>query len=241
MKTFTTIAMVAVVAATLAACSAQSPAVQSAEPEPLPTAFVATNGAEWTAAIEAGDIDALTSLVDEYGALAVIDGRTALQIAADAGNAEAVVLLAQSGADLTARDERDSSAWTAMHFAANSDCGPCVEALIAAGEDPGRKDRAQPSRAPIHVAASVGATEALVALLDAGVDVDSLDGASGHALLWAAYYGQTEAAQLLLDHGSDPTLVDGSTHNASTRAAGQGFDDLAALLAASIEEWESTA
>jgi ankyrin repeat protein len=111
--------------------------------------------------------------------------------------------------------------------------------LIDAGADPDVKDRFQPGRAAIHVAASVNSTVALAALLEGGVEVDALDNGSGHALMWAAYYGQTEAAQVLLDHGADPTLVDGSQNNASERAAGQGHDELAALLAAAIEEREA--
>jgi 26S proteasome non-ATPase regulatory subunit 10 len=184
---------------------------------------------------------ALGALVDAAGALAIIDERPALHIAADAANGEAVALLIERGADLNARDARDRTSWTALHFAANSDCGPCIDALLAAGADPDVKDRFQPGRAAIHVAASVNATRALAALIDGGVAVDALDGGSGHALMWAAYYGQTEAAQVLLDYGADPTLVDGSGNNPSTRAAGQGHDDLAALLASAIEQWESAA
>lgn len=228
---------VTLLAATLAACSAEAPSL-SGEPQPAPTDFVATNGDEWTAAIESGDIEALGALVDAQGPLAVIDDRTALQIAADAANADAVALLVERGADMRATDKRERAAWTAMHFAANSDCGACIEALLAAGDNPTRKDRGQPGRAPIHIAASVGSLNALRALLDGGVEVDLLDGGAGHALMWAAYYGQTDAAQLLLEYGSDPTLVDGTRMNASERAAGEGHDELAALLAEAIVAWE---
>lgn len=237
MKTFIAIPVAALAIATLAACSAPATPTSSAVPDVSPTPFTATNGEEWTTAIVSGDIDALTSLVDEYGALAIIDERTALHIAADAANPEAVALLVEAGADVDARDARERTNWTAIHFAANSDCGPCIDVLLEAGADPKDKDRFQPGRAAIHVAASVNATEALAALLNGGVEVDALDNGSGHALMWAAYYGQTEAAQFLLDHGADPTLTDGSGHNPSTRAAGQGHDALAELLADAIEQW----
>jgi ankyrin repeat protein len=241
MKKLTFPVAAALAAVALASCSTQSPQTPSPSPETTPTPFVAENGDAWMQAINGEDLDALGTLVEESGALAIIDGRTALQIAADAANAEAVALLVDAGADLDARDTRERTAWTALHFAANSDCGPCVATLIAAGADSDAKDRFQPGRAPIHVAASVGATEALTALLDAGIEVDSFDNGSGHALMWAAYYGQTEAAQVLLDRGADPTIVDGSGNNASTRAAGQGHEELAALLAEAIEGWDSGA
>ena len=237
MKTFIAVPVAALAIATLAACSAPTPPSNATSPVASPTPFTATNGEEWTVAIVSDDMETLTALVDEYGALAIIDERTALHIAADAANVEAVALLVEAGADLEARDARERTNWSAIHFAANSDCGPCIDVLMEAGADPNAKDRFQPGRAAIHVAASVNATEALAALLNGGVEVDALDNGSGHALMWAAYYGQTEAAQFLLANGSEPTLTDGSGHNPSTRAAGQGHDALAEILADAIEQW----
>jgi hypothetical protein len=222
----------------LAGCASSPPQAAPSQAAVIPTPFAVADEAAWQSAIDADDVDAVLALIEADGApTAIIDGRVALSAAAMAGSAEVMSALILAGSPVDIADDHQV---TALHHAAAVNCAICIAVLIEAGADPLKRDRILPYRSPIHVAAAEGATDAVAALIDAGVPADTLDGANGHALLWAAYGGHTETALYLLEKGADPTLVDGSTNNASTRAAGQGHDELAALLADAITAWEAS-
>lgn len=247
MRVRVTLALTGLCVGALAACSAAAPAasptgtpITSSSPSASPTPYVVAEASEWTTAMESDDTQELSALIDATGPTAIIDGRPALSIAADAGNADAVAILVEAGADVEIRDERERSKWTALHFATNANCVPCMETLIAAGADPLHRDSFFPARGPMHIAASVGAIDALELLLASGVEVDTFDGAGGHALLWAAFKGQTDTAVFLLEQGADPTIVDGSRNNAAQRATGAGHEELGLLLEEAIDDWQAS-
>ena len=77
-----------------------------------------------------------------------------------------------------------------------------VKALIAQGVD---VDALEPSGdAPLVMAAYLGHSDIVKALLEAGADVRAVDpGMRATALHAAAYAGRTEAARLLIQHGID--------------------------------------
>lgn len=148
---------------------------------------------------------------------------------------EVDALLAEPGAAQWI-DTIDTTGMTALLYAADAADAVAVGHLLDAGADPLWRDRSSPaSRGPIHIAAANGDIPVIQVLLDHGVDVDTLDGAGGHALLWAAYKGQLETARFLLEAGADPTIVDASTMNAAERADKAGHPEVAALIQAAID------
>ncbi len=58
-------------------------------------------------------------------------------------------------------------------------------------------------RSVLHVAAEMGNTDAVAAMLDRGIDVDAGSDIGATALSYAASRGQNEAVALLLEHGAD--------------------------------------
>ena len=150
------------------------------------------------------------------------------------GVAATDLLLAEPGA-VQWIDIIDDSGMTALLYAADAGDADAVAHLLDAGADPLWRDRHQPARGPIHIAAAKGDLAVLQVLLDHGVDVDALDGAGGGALLWAGYKGQLAAAQMLLDAGADPTIVDATGMNAAERAADAGYPEVAAVIQAAID------
>ena len=181
---------------TLAGCSQGAPASAptspvSGAPTTASAAAEAVTKEQWLATMGPDGVSAITSLLDEPGAQALLDVRNA-------------------------------DGWSALLFATDAGDTDAVARLLEAGADPlERTLTGLPTVGAMHLAAANGDVEMLRVLLDHGVPVDTLDGAGGHALLWAAYKGQREAAQFLLDAGADPTIVDGSRMNAAQRAEGE--------------------
>lgn len=131
-----------------------------------------------------------------------------------------------------------------------------VEALLAAGATPDvwaaaalgdlARLRAAPDVAspgpdgfpPLHLAAHFGRVDAVIALLERGVHVDSLGGAplSNTALHAAAAGGQAEAAAILLAFGAPVDVADGNGYLPLHVAAAAGAAPVVrALLAADAD------
>ena len=70
------------------------------------------------------------------------------------------------------------------------------------GEQADTKVTATMARYPLHWAAAQGETEIAAALMDSGLDVNSLTYAEWTPLHWAAREGHTETVKLLLDRGA---------------------------------------
>jgi ankyrin repeat protein len=137
-----------------------------------------------TAAVQAGDLDALEHLLAEHPDLATVrigdpDGmsRTLLHAATD---------------------------WPG-HFPDNV---AVVRALIAAGADVDARFAGPHTETPLHWAASSDDVEVLDALLDAGADIEA-DGAviaGGTPLTDAVAFGQWNAARRLVERGAAAPL-----------------------------------
>jgi len=201
-----TIAASGVAIALLAGCAGtQGPLDSSPSATVAPSATASAVAKEiteeqWLAAVDPESSDAVIALVAEPGIALVINAY-------------------------------DPSGMTALHYAVTNGDAEAVAALLDAGADPFRRTaKGFPARGAIHIAAAQGDVAMLQMLLDHGVGVDELDGAGGHALLWAAYKGQPEAVAFLLAKGADPALVDGSGMNAAERAEGQGFTEVADMI-----------
>lgn len=94
------------------------------------------------------------------------DGNTALHWAARYGNARAVGVLLDAGADID--DTRAGHGNTPLHMAAGGNTVDVVEVLLDAGADIEARNR--DGYIPLHSAASTGLAPTVDLLLDAGAD-----------------------------------------------------------------------
>jgi ankyrin repeat protein len=162
-----------------------------------------------------GDVDAVRTAVQNSPRLVAStveragqSGWTPLHVAVAEGQADVVRVLAEAGADLSARTEHRR---TPLHVALDSAPG-LVPLLMELG-----------AAVDAASAAYLDDAEHLARQLDDGASLT--DSASGVDLLsWAAYGGAARSARLLLERGAD---VDGGALHA---AAGQGQLELVALL-----------
>ncbi len=109
-----------------------------------------------------------------------------------------------------------------------------VEALLAAGADPGRPDA---SADPPLVAAAYGYGQGhrrglatFSHLLDAGAPIDARNPRGWTALMVAAWHAAEQLLTLLLARGADPDLVDGEGKSALMLACEGRFVDFCAMF-----------
>ena len=167
----------------------------------------------WFEAAKQGDAETLQELAPylHVDSKTFHGKKTALHLAVRSGSLAAVEVLLAAGADpnIATPLEEQQPLHLAAGIKAAGDAVPIIKALLAAGAAPdaGNWD----GRTPAHVAASSGRVEALAALLDAGVPVDSEthvvydDGEPATLLCLACQSGSTNAAQvvrLLLQRGA---------------------------------------
>ena len=154
---------------------------------------------------------------------------SALTVAARHGDLAMVKALIAAGAKLDDQDPRGRTALSEAAFAAYVDV---AEALLTAGADPrlemfdgttalgcaARADSPEligllikhgakvdsPRAPPLVAAAGNGNMAALQALIDAGADVNAMDGNGRTPLMWAAVGSSEEAARFLLASGANP-------------------------------------
>ncbi len=94
---------------------------------------------------------------------------------------------------------------TPLHWAARAGALDCVEYLIAKGADVNALN--DNKRPPIVLAAERNEGATILALADAGADLDTQDKKGRSALHRATYEGCAEAAEALLEAGANGTLL----------------------------------
>jgi ankyrin repeat protein len=211
----------------------------------------AVQHAAFDRAIGLSEFDAVAALIDGGASVDVTDavGTTPLMRACYHAQVEAVRLLLQANGTHNLETVDTDLGFTALSFAAYpfectdkpicnqtemADRAQIVRMLLAAGS---RHDHVVPldgSSALFH-AASVGATEIVHTLLEAGADVNLAlhDSARGYTpMLVASESGKVEVMQLLYNHGADinKTLVSGSSALMLAARSKGGRPEAAALL-----------
>lgn len=193
------------------------------------SAAFATGIEAYEAAIDAADLAELRRLLEADGTATPrkADGSTVLHLAASGlawrNRAGAIATVLAAGVDPNASNDRG---FTALHYAAATDCADCVAALLEAGAD--ASARRVGGRTPLHHSSA----SALGLLLAAGADlkvrddegrtvlhtatlidprllvlgVNLTDRFGFTALHYAALYGTEERVRWLLDNGADPRL-----------------------------------
>jgi hypothetical protein len=106
----------------------------------------------------------------------------------------------------------DPSPGVGIHDAAAAGDMDALRANIAAGADLNAREPSGGS-SPLITAATFGQTEAALALIEAGADVDQQNNEGSTALLTAAFFCRTDIVEALLAAGADRTIANyaGST------------------------------
>lgn len=152
-----------------------------------------------SAAIEQGDESAVARALDA-GADRRLLG-SALFRSAYAHNSSMARYLLARGAPVTYHDIKDR---TALGEAIRSGDAELVGALV----DHGARDTGWGKRPALPVAATLGMTDVVEALLQRGADPNARDHDSATALIRAAEHGNTGVVRALLAHGADPNMGD---------------------------------
>ncbi|MFL9654735.1 ankyrin repeat domain-containing protein [Streptomyces sp. PB17] len=124
----------------------------------------------------------------------------ALPRAARDGDAAGVVRLLDAGVPV---DALDDDARTALDLAAQENHADVVRVLLAAGADTAAHAGPYHDLTPLTCAAMVGSTDAVAALLDAGVSMGAQDRIPYTPLMLAAGDNRPETVALLIDRGAD--------------------------------------
>ncbi|CAO2182464.1 unnamed protein product [Urochloa humidicola] len=175
------------------------------------------------------------------------EGRTVLHAAAAAGEAEAVAVLVDMGADTAVADARGRKPvdvarekgyqevvdvlerWELVMTAARRGDLPSLESLV--GKRAGVRGRDQYGLTALHLAAIKGHCDAVALLAGSGcMDIECEDVEGHRPLHLAVEGGHAEAVELLLDMGAD---VNARTRRGATplqMAEAMGYEAIAQLL-----------
>lgn len=167
-----------------------------------------------------------TEIIPLLEAAGAATGETPFLASIRKGDAAKALALLEAGAqDLTATDKRRR---TALHLAAESGRIEIVDALLAAGADPGAKDHHGVT--PLHLAAMGGHLPAVEALLSASVPIDVQDDYRRTPLTAAVDQRRASVVRFLLEAGADPNVAGNGGRRALDVAKEAGHSDLVALL-----------
>ena len=142
---------------------------------------------------------------------------TPLHRASARGHMDAVRILLEHGADVTAQNEDGS---TPLHWASRRGRVEVVHILLKHGADATAQDKNKST--PLHMASSGGHVDSVRVLLEHGVDATSQDKNGWTPLHCASYEGHVEVTRDLLDHGVDATVLDKDGRTPLHRASFEG-------------------
>jgi ankyrin repeat protein len=123
--------------------------------------------------------------------------RSLAMLSAEKGLERLFVLLADSGVDLTMRNDNDGSL---LHSASQGGSALIVARLLEMGFDVNERDRY--GRAPLHYAAELGREDVARTLLDRGADIDARSLAGASAYNTARAVGREAMARFLAAAGA---------------------------------------
>lgn len=206
-------------------------------------------------AIEAGDLEAVRSLVDADARLAAArnkDGLSALTVAAYYRRKPIVELLLARGVkpdafeaaalgdanrlDVLLRADRtlvrrfSPDGWTALHLAGHFGKEDAMRILLAHGADHRATSKNSNRNQPLQASAAGGQAGAVRLLLKVGAEVDARSHGGFTALHIAAENGSAEMVRMLLDAGADAAAVTQNGKAALDFAKGAGNPEAVALL-----------
>lgn len=206
-------------------------------------------------AIDAGDVDAVRSLIGEDAAIATArdaEGVSSLMRARYRSDAEitGAILAAAPAldvfeaaafgnlgrlAELLAADASLATAYsadgfTALHLAAFFGKPEAAELLLVRNADVDARGRGWMTGTPLHSAASANHTDVATVLLNAGADPNTKQAGGWTPLHAAAMNGNRELVELLLAHGADPAATNDDGATVLALAEGKGDADAVARI-----------
>jgi ankyrin repeat protein len=131
------------------------------------------------------------------------NGKTIVHIAAQNGQADAICMLADKGADVNARD---SDGATPMHYSAFYGHANAIRMLADKGADVNKP--MEDSRTPMHIAAHNGHVEAIRMLAGKGAKVNIANNNGETPMHFAAHKGHVEAIRVLADKRANVNAQD---------------------------------
>jgi ankyrin repeat protein len=191
--------------------------------------------ADWSQALAGGDLSAVRAELErspERASIAMA-GSYPLHLAAESGNEALIDCLVDAGAD---PDCRDPLRCTPLYGAAGAGAPKTLRRLIEKGADVDARDaigatplastvlsrnlecfeilldagatveRVHPIATLLSIAVMADADEFVLPIIEAGIDVDSLDLQRHSALHTATTLGRTEIVRTLLEAGADTSL-----------------------------------
>ena len=178
----------------IAGCAAlgRHGAIATQPPEAAVTAF--------DAAVAAGDLDAMRTLLKEHPSLvntADPQGGTPLHAATFRGDKAAVELLLSKGADVNAQKK---DGWTALHFAAVNGRADIAQLLLKKGATVDAKKT--DGGTPLHAAVMEGHKDIVELLIAQGADVNAKKTDGWTPLRFATWKNRTEIADILKKNGA---------------------------------------
>ena len=221
---------------------------------------MASTSEELFAAIEAGDVGLVRSMLDDDPSLAIArdpEGVSALmraRYAFDRGLIEALqprvtqmdLFEAASAGDLdrlvellaydpASVDARSADGFTALHFAAFFGRPEAARLLVNHAADVDAHGAGWMTGTPLHSAASGSHAEVVGVLLEAGADPNTRQSGGWTPLHAAARAGDVASVTLLLASGADATAANDESTSVLEMAQGSGDVATAATIAASLD------
>lgn len=140
------------------------------------------------------------------------DGWTSVHMASRYGHAAVLAELIKAGGDISKR----ARGITPLLYAATYGHLSVVRLLLERGAQ-GDAESIPDMYTALTVAAINDRGAVLLALIDAGADVDHVDGNGYTPLHWAAFAGNQEIIELLVESGADKTITIDNTESTAAR------------------------
>jgi len=160
---------------------------------------LSARASELTDLVKKGDVASVTSALDSGAAVdELYGGVTALYFVSESGNVEIAKLLIDHGADvdLTVKLQR-----TPLYGAIKAGHSDIVTLLLDSGADPNKVTKLQ---TPLHLAAEGGCLQCVIALVEAGAEVNALLKNGSPPIHLAKRSGHEDIVAYLLEHGAGP-------------------------------------
>ena len=176
--------------------------------------IVATINADNAVAARNGDAEKILAVTKTKEDLELVDsgGATLLSIAASAGQTEVVSILVEAKAKINTVDKMGRTPLLAAILKRDTNI-ETLKALIAAGANVNSRGKGLGAPVLSWAAGPFGSAAEVRVLLEAGSNVNVVDGQGNTPLMWAAQYGSAETVEVMLQAGADVAIVnsDGMT------------------------------
>ena len=183
------------------------------------TKVVGTHGTPLHQAVERGDKDIVSLLLNEGCPINVVDseGRSVLHYAVQRGRYHMIKMLKEKGLDVNMGDDEGC---TTLHYAAVCGQLESVCTLLRLGGRESMTKVAGTRGTPLHQAVERGHKDIVSLLLNEGCPINVVDNKGRSVLHFAAQHGQIHMIEMLKEKGLDVNIGDDEgwspLHNAAT-------------------------